>query len=198
MEAPAQADPRWLQPHYNLRRKILRLIGSSFYIYDQAGNLCFFVDQKGFKLKEDIRVYTDESKTSEVFTIRARSVIDFSAAYDVFDSATGQKLGMLKRHGWKSMARDEWDVCNAADIKFATLTEDSLGYALIRRLITNLLPQKYDLLIDNQLVVDFTQNFNPFSYHLNIDFTRDPQYRVDRRLGIAAAIMMAAIEGRQR
>jgi hypothetical protein len=68
---------------------------------------------------------------------------------------------------------------------------------LVRRFLLNLIPQNYDLLVDGRRVADFRQNFNPFSYHLNIDFSEDTQGRVDRRLGIAAAVLIAAIEGRQ-
>jgi hypothetical protein len=53
--------------------------------------LLLFSEQKMFKLREDIRVYSDEAKTQEVLAIKARQIMDFSAAYDVVESATGQK-----------------------------------------------------------------------------------------------------------
>lgn len=70
--------------------------------------------------------------------------------------------------------------------------------ALARRLLTNIIPQNYDMLIGGQRVVDYAQNFNPFTYHLRIDFNWDRQNQVDRRLGIAAAVLLAVIEGRQK
>jgi len=47
---------------------------------------------KKFKLKEDIRVYADENKNNEVLSLQARSIIDFSAAYDVYNTATHEKM----------------------------------------------------------------------------------------------------------
>jgi hypothetical protein len=41
------------------------------------------------------------------------------------------------------------------------------------------------------------QNFNPFSYELNVDFSMDINHRLDRRIGLAAGILLAAVEGRQ-
>jgi hypothetical protein len=46
-------------------------------------------------------------------------------------------------------------------------------------------------------VADFKQRFNLFSYQLDVDFSMDTTRQLDRRLGVAAAILLAAIEGRQ-
>jgi hypothetical protein len=150
-----------------------------------------------FKLREDIRVYSDESKAQEVLMIKARQIVDFSAAYDVVDSVMGQKVGALRRKGWASMLRDEWEVLDANDNSMGKLTEDSMGLALLRRFLTNLVPQNYDILFGSERVADLKQNFNPFTYELNIDFSMDVNRRLDRRLGLAAGILLAAIEGRQ-
>lgn len=178
-----------------LKRKIMKLVGSDFLIYDDQERLALFVNQKGFKLKEDIRVYTDSSKQTEVMRIAARKVVDFASAYDVFDSATGQRLAVLKRKGWKSVLRDEWSVCGPDEAEVGTLIEDSMVLAVIRRLVTNLVPQNYDLLIGGERHVDFKQNFNPFTYHLNIVIERRDV--LDPRVALAAAVLLAAIEGRQ-
>lgn len=194
----ASGSKAFPEPRYVLKRKILKLFGASFYGYDSQERLAFYVHQKAFKLKEDIRVYADEEQTRELLVIHARSILDFSAAYDVYDPNTGETVGVLKRKGFGSlMFRDEWVVQDAQERDLAILIEDSLAMGLVRRLIVNLIPQNYDMLVDGRRVADFRQNFNPFSYHLNIDFSEDLQGRVDRRLGIAAAVLLAAIEGRQ-
>lgn len=195
---PVVQDERWTQPQYLLKRQLLKLLGSAYMVYDGQDRLCFYVQQKAFKLREDITIYADEKKQFPLINIKARQIVDFSAAYDIVDVPTGQKVGMLRRKGWKSIARDEWDVCTPNDQPFATLIEDHLWAALIRRLLTNLVPQNYDMLIGGQRVVDFAQNFNPFTYHLKIDFTYDRAGQVDRKVGIAAAVLLAVIEGRQR
>lgn len=185
--------------HYTLKRQLLKLLGSTFRIYDDQGRLVAVTDQKAFKLKEDIRVYSDESRAGQLMAIRARQIIDFSAAYDIIDTSTNMKLGALRRKGLKSMFRDEWEVLDPNDAVIGKCHEDSLALALIRRFLSNLIPQNYDMVMfDGKKVVDFRQNFNPFTYHLQIDFSGDPQAQLDRRVGIAMAIMLAAIEGRQR
>jgi len=185
-------------PSYLLKRQTLALTGK-FRFYDPSGNLVMFSEQKMFKWKEDIRVYADEGKTQEVLSIKARQIIDFSAAYDVVDTAMNQKVGVLRRRGLQSILRDEWEVLDANDNVIGKLFEDSMGLALLRRLaLGTLLPQNYDLMMGETRVADLRQNFNPFRYELNLDFTMDTADRLDRRLGVAAGILLAAIEGKQR
>lgn len=181
---------------YLLKRQVFALTGK-FRVYDPAGRLLLFSEQKMFRLREDIRVYADEAKTQEVLGIKARQIVDFSAAFDVIDSVSGQKVGALRRKGLASMLRDEWEILDVNDNVRGKLIEDSLGLALLRRLLTSLVPQNYDLLFGETRMADYRQNFNPFTYQLNIDFSMDAAGQLDRRLGIAAGILLAAIEGRQ-
>ncbi len=189
-------NPAFQHSQYVLKRQVFALAGK-FRFYDPAGNLVLFSQQKMFKLREDIRVYSDENKTQEVLMIKARQIMDFSAAFDVVDSATGQKVGALRRKGLASILRDEWDILDVGDNVIGKLFEDSMGLALIRRFLTGLVPQNYDITIGTDRVADLKQAFNPFAYQLGMDFSMDISHRLDRRVGIAAGILLAAIEGRQ-
>jgi uncharacterized protein YxjI len=189
-------NPAFEHNQYTLKRQTFALAGK-FRFFDPSGKLVLFSEQKMFKLREDIRVYSDESKTQEVLTIKARQIMDFSAAYDVVDSVTGEKVGALRRKGLASMLRDEWEVLNVSDAVVGKLIEDSMGLALVRRLLSSLVPQNYDILFGADRVADLKQNFNPFTYQLNLDFSMDTNRRLDRRLGLAAGILLAAIEGKQ-
>jgi uncharacterized protein YxjI len=191
-----EMNPIFQNNQYLLKRQVFALAGK-FRVFDTSGRLLLFSEQKMFKLREDIRVYADEAKTQEVLAIKARQIMDFSAAYDVVDSASGQKVGALRRKGLASMFRDEWEVLDVNDNVLGKLFEDSMGLALVRRLLTNLVPQNYDMTFGETRVGDYKQNFNPFTYELNLDFSMDTAGQLDRRLGIAAGILLAAIEGRQ-
>lgn len=190
-------NPIFQHPGYLLKRQAIALTGK-FRFYDPMGNLVMFSEQKMFKLREDIRVYADENKTQEVLSIKARQIVDFSAAYDVVDTALNQKVGTLRRKGLRSILRDEWEVLDANDNVKGLLFEDSMGLALLRRLVLgSWLPQNYDITFGETRVADLKQNFNLFRYELNLDFTMDAGHLLDRRIGIAAGILLAAIEGKQ-
>jgi uncharacterized protein YxjI len=182
---------------YLMKRQVFALTGKLRF-FDPAGQLALYCEQKMFKLREDIRMYADEKKTQEVLLIKARSIIDFAAAYDVLDPSTGQKIGVLRRKGWKSMLRDEWQVLDANDQQVGLVFEDSAWLAFLRRaLLGSLLPQNYDMTLGNQRVADLKQRFNLFSYQMDIDFTMDASRTLDHRMGIAAAALLAIIEGKQ-
>ena len=187
----------FMHNQYLLRRQVFALTGK-FRVYDPAENLVLFSEQKMFRLREDIRVYADETKTQELLIIKARQIIDFSAAYDVIDSTTNEKVGVLRRKGWRSLLRDEWEVLDANDQLRGMLFEDSVGLAMLRRLLLgSLLPQNYDLTLGETRVADLRQIFNPFRYELTLDFSMDASHLLDRRIGIAAGILLATIEGKQ-
>jgi hypothetical protein len=179
-----------------VRRKVFRILGAGFHVYDAAGRVVGFSEQRAFKLKEDIRVFSDERKSRELLMIRARQIIDFSAAYDVVDAVEGRKVGAARRKGWSSILRDSWELLDANDQPIAHLQEDSTALALLRRLLTNLIPQRYHLLAAGERqIAAMSQRFNPFVFKLDVEVDRDCQ--VDRRLVLATAILLAAIEGRQ-
>lgn len=190
-------NPIFQFPTYLLKRQAIALTGK-FRVYDPAGRLVLFSEQKMFRLREDIRVYDGEDKAREVLSIKARQIMDFSAAYDVVDSEMNQKVGVLRRKGLRSILRDEWEVLDANDRVIGNLFEDSVPLALLRRLVLgSWLPQNYDMTVGETRVADLKQNFNLFRYELNMDFSMDTTNRVDRRVGIAAGILLAAVEGKQ-
>ena len=161
------------------------------------GNVAFYSKQAAFKLKEDIRVYADESKTRELLTIKARAIFDISAAYDVVDATSGEKVGVLKRKGLKSILKDEWAIMDASDREIGTIAEDSMLMALLRRFLSNLIPQSFHLTIGSAQVGVFNQHFNPFLQKIDLDFSADTNGLLDRRLAIAAGVLICAIEGKQ-
>ena len=198
---PVTTSPAFSHPSYLARRKVFSFLGQKFHLYAPDGSLAMFVKQAAFKLKEDIRVYSDETMSTQLLAIRARQVMDFSAAYDVFDVTGGQetKVGVLKRKGLKSILKDEWIVMDPTDRELGLIVEDSALMATLRRFLSNLIPQNYDLLIGGERAADFKQRFNPFVFKMDVDFSMDVQgTRCDRRLALAAVVLLLAVEGRQR
>jgi uncharacterized protein YxjI len=180
--------------HYTVRRQVFALTGKVRF-YNPSNQVVLYSEQKMFKLREDIRVFGDESKSQLLLNIKARQIIDFAAAYDVLDMTYNSRVGVLRRKGFRSMLRDQWEILDSNENPIAVLEEDSMQLALIRRFLFNLIPQNYDIRMGEMRVADVKQRFNPFRYEVDLDFT--PNQSFDKRLGIAAAILLAIIEGRQ-
>jgi len=189
-------NPAFTHNYYLFRKKVLQIFGGAFHAYDENGMLVFYSKQKAFKLKEDFRVYTDENQTQELLTIKTPQILDIGATYNVEDATTGQSVGAIRRKGLKSIIKDEWTFLSSDGSEIGTLTESSFVAAIASRLV-KLIPQTYVITsADGTKVAEINQHFNPFilKYSMKILGTNDS---IDRRLLIAAGILLAGIEGRQ-
>jgi hypothetical protein len=80
------------------------------------------------------------------------------------------------------------------------IQEESAMLGMARRLIEAaafLFPQKYLVTMGGRPVAEFKQTFNPIVYKLQVNVFPEGAAMLDRRLALAAAIMMAAVEGKQ-
>lgn len=188
-------------PRYSIRKRFLTIAGASLEVFDEAGAPVAFCRQKAFKLKEDLRLYTDESKAKEVLRIHARTMFDIGTIYDVF-LPDGAPIGSLKRKAWKSMVRDEWLVLDATGSQVGLVREDSGFMAFVRRFIefaSWFYPQEYHVLLGGdggELIASLRQNINPFVHKLTITVVRDDE-AIDDLVLLALGCLLLAVEGRQ-
>jgi len=193
---PAQLAPAFQHDAYLFRRKFFKVFGAAFHAYDLQGRLLFYSKQKAFRLREDIRIYSDEMQRQELLIIKTPQILDLAATYNIQDPATGEFVGSVRRKFLKSIVCDEWQLLSNKGNQIGTLTELNLAAALISRFV-NLVPQRY-IITDaaGRRVARIAQHFNPIvlKYTMTIE---EPQPIIDRRLLIASGILLAAIERRQ-
>ena len=97
-----------------------------------------FVRQKRLALKEDIRFFADESEHEELFRIKARSLMELNARYDVTTPA-GDGTELVISDTGIGMQEEEAARAHEPFVQFAT-TRDSLqgvglGLSIVARLI---------------------------------------------------------------
>lgn len=183
---------------YLCRRKVLALVGK-VHVYDESGTVVAYSKQKAFKLREDIKIFTDESESTLICQINARQIIDVGATYDV-RTPDGAYVGALKRKGLKSILRDEWLILSEGDSQIGSVQEESMGKAIVRRfvpLMNFLLAQTYDVTVKGVPGGTFVRNHNPFVSKLRATLTPGAPPPFDRRLALAAAVLLLIIEGKQ-
>ena len=84
-------------------------ISNDFRVNDATGAEVAFVRQKLFKLKEEVQVFNDESRSQLNFTVKANKWLDFSASYVFYDNQE-LELGRIVRRGWKSLWKSSYDI----------------------------------------------------------------------------------------
>lgn len=170
------------------------------------GHAFCFVRQRPFKFKEDIRFYTDDSRSVELMRIKARQRFDPRARYDVV-AADGSKLGEIQKVFGKSLFRSTYRIYDAAGNEAATASEKSLVMALFRRLVgfipylanvSNWLPIPYHFVFERQGRELGTHSRQLWKLRdtYTIDLSGDAEHSVDRRLILAIAVGMDALQAR--
>ena len=188
--------PAFTSNYYLFRRKVWKLFGGAFHIYDDQKRLLFYAKMKAFKLREDFSIYSDESMSQELLRIKTPQILDLGATYYVQDSTTGEAVGALRRKGLKSIVKDEWLFFSPDQREIGKLTENSVAGALLSRFI-KLIPQKYVIRgRDESNIVAIKGHFNPFVHKISM-WIPEASPVIDRRLIIAAGVMLLSIEGRQ-
>ena len=192
-----------------LRQRIRLVINQyEFSIPTEEGDgepFCF-VEQKRFKFKEDIRFFADDSKTQELLRIKARQRFDPKARYDI-TSPDGTKVGEIQKVFGASLLRSTYTLFDAAGNEVCRVREKSMPKAIFRRAIgfvpyiggyADWLPIAYDF--------EFIAGEEVLGHHrrrrwkwrdiYDMDFTPDMQRRIDRRLVLATAVGLDALQAR--
>jgi len=188
-----------------LRQRIRPVVNQYEFALPEGEPFCF-AQQKRFKFKEDIRFYTDDSRSVELLRIKARQRFDPRARYDV-TTPDGQKVGEIQKAFGKSLLRSTYVIYNADGAEVATVRERNPIVALFRRVVgfipyvgdfADWLPIAYhfDFMRGDQKLGFHERKLFSFRDVYRIDMSGDPQRTVDRRLVLALAVGMDALQAR--
>jgi uncharacterized protein YxjI len=192
-----------------LRQRIKLVINQyEFSIPTEEGDgepFCF-VEQKRFKFKEDIRFFTDSTKSTEILRIKARQRFDPRARYDI-TTPDGAKIGEIQKVFGKSLLRSTYTIFDANGNEVSTVAERSMFVALFRRLVgfvpyigdfADWLPIAYDFDFrrGEELLGTNVRRRWKWRDVYTIDMTPDAQHTIDRRLVLAIAVGQDALQAR--
>ena len=198
MGPPAQQSNLWSQPFYRVRKKVMALAGK-YWIEDYQGNQIGFSKQKLMKLKEDIRIYTDDKMAQELFMIKQDGIVDAWGTFSIVDTPSGQCVGKLKRKALKSgFVADEWHLCDPTGQPYGRVFEET-SKGLMRKFMPggNLIPEKVILEIGGQPITEIKQQFKVVGDIWEVNCQAVPP-QFDRRVLLSSMILMAMIERKRK
>jgi uncharacterized protein YxjI len=174
----------------------------------ESGEPICFVEQARFKFKEDIRFYADDSKQVELMRLKARQRFDPRARYDVTDDRGG-KIGEIQKVFGESLLRSTYRIYDASGAELATARERSMLVALVRRLVGFIpyvgdyadwlpIPYHFDFMRGEQVLGSHERRTGLLKFRdvYDIDMSPDTARSVDRRLVLAIAVGMDALQAR--
>ena len=160
-----------------------------------------FVRQKRMALKEDIRFFADEDETDELFRLKARSMMELNARYDV-TAPDGERIGVLGKVFHRSLLRSTWQIFDAGEQELAVATERSASLAILRRVLEaipygDFIPIVFHFTIDadGRHLGDMNRRYG-FRDTYDLDVSGDTERMLDRRLVVALGIALDAMQSR--
>jgi uncharacterized protein YxjI len=155
------------------------------------GAMIGFAEQKRMTLKEQVTLYTDESKSGVLAAFKARKVLDLGATYDVTDSS-GASVGLFRKDFARSLLRSTWHV-EQPGWGSAIGQERNLAVALLRRFADlTFWPYHFDFMKDGVAAFSVEKKWGiRDTYVVTIN---DPA--LDRRVVVAMAVALDALQGR--
>lgn len=176
-------------PAFTITQKI-HPISPRYVVADDTGAEICHVRKKGFRLKDELVFWADADETRPWARLKERSLADFVGAYDITDEAE-QPIGAIRRAGMRSMLRGTWEIAGPDGEALATVQEDSLVFALLRRARNVPLPVAYTFTAPDGTVLGTHKRRMGLRdvYDLQVD-------GLDPRLAIAQGIALDLLEGR--
>ena len=168
-----------------------------------AGPPIAYVRQRKLAIKEDIRFYADEGETRELFRIAARSMLDIGGSrYDVLEPG-GERIGFLWHKFKESLLRTTWHIGGPNEEELALARERSFVGAVLRRAIDFVpdiggwipIPYNFEFLVGDQVVGGMDRKFQLRDRYI-LDLSGDPDKKIDRRVAIALAVALDALQNR--
>ena len=167
-----------------------------------------FVEQARFKFKEDIRFYADDTKQVELMRLKARQRFDPRARYDVTDERGG-KIGEIQKVFGESLLRSTYRLYDPSGAEVAVARERSVFVALLRRAVGFIpyigdyadwlpIPYHFDFVRDGKVIGSHERRTGLFKFRdvYDIDVSADTEHALDRRLVLANAVGMDALQAR--
>ncbi|HEX8629357.1 MAG TPA: hypothetical protein VF755_14420 [Catenuloplanes sp.] len=156
------------------------------------GELVAFAQQKRMAFREQVTLYTDDTKREAVLGFKARQVMDLGATYDITD-AGGTSIGSFRKDFKQSLLRSTWHV-EQPGVGVLTGQETNLAVALLRRFVDSLswLPYHFDFVLTGQPAFSVVKKWGLRDRY--VVTVHDP--RLDRRVVIAMAVGLDALQGR--
>ena len=199
-------DPRFAHDRMIVRQLIRPMVN----VYDVStagpdgktpGQPVAHVRQKRMRLKEEIRFFADEGQNELLFSLKARKVIEIGGHYDVI-APDGSIVGTLRKKVRESFLRSTWQILGPDGQEIAWAHEKSASMAIFRRVKDAIpygelipIPYHFSFFVDQTPIGEYSRIIGLRDKYL-LDLTPDTEKRIDRRVAVALAVALDALQAR--
>jgi uncharacterized protein YxjI len=180
-----------------IMRQRIRLMVNQYEIHAVGpdggeGGMLAFAQQKRMAFKEQVTLYTDDTKQTPVLGFKARQRLDLGATYDVTD-AGGNPIGTFRKNFKQSLLRSTWHLEQPG---YGELVgqETNTAVAILRRFVDSLswLPYHFDFVLNGTSAFTVVKKWGLRDRYVITIHDRN----LDRRLVVAMAVALDALQAR--
>lgn len=210
-------DPRYDHDRFVVVQKIRPLVNKyevhaavdGAGTHPDPGAFVAYVQQKRVSMRGLITFYDDESRGQETLTLQGDKVLMLKGTYTLRDPQTGAPIGSIQRRlGASIFFKSTWDVFDPAGRMVASATESNTFLAIARRYLSNialLIPYSFSITAGTDAAAYgispgaqlgmYTRRWGLRDVY-DFDLSRDSDRLLDRRLAVALAVALDALQGR--
>lgn len=179
---------------YEVKRRLFRS-GSTYDVSDGQGNFLMRARRESFHLIDKFHLYEDKAKEKELLSFKTRGSIP--KTYDIEDPAGAEKIGSIRHNLSHSLLRTNWDILSPEGEIMGTLRRSKITKSWHRNGPKMLFSPNFEIVTpDQQVIATLQKRFSLTGLKLDLDL-KDPNPPIDRRLLVAANIIMAEREFRE-
>ena len=193
---------------FELHQKITLLVNEYSVLKETASGqqvLAGYAKQKRLALREQFTLFADSTQQKVIATSKARSVMDFSPVFDIYDEA-GKSLAVIKKEFKKSLLISSWSVYDPAMQKpLFTVAEKSPAVAIARRawefipVVSEIMPFPlrfhFSIKSGEQLAGEYLK-ITTFRDHYALYLQEDQTASLDERAWMVLAVLLDAMQSR--
>lgn len=101
---------------------------------DARGQTRLYVRQKALALREDVKIFEDESQERQLYQLNADRMLDWSANYRI-RTTDGRDIGTVRRQGMRSLWKATYEVTNSEGGVVAAIREESAWVKVLDGLV---------------------------------------------------------------
>jgi len=114
-------------------------ISNDFTASDASGKVIFFVREELLKLKDHVKIYSNESKSELLYEIKSNKIIDFQQTFTI-TNGQNEVIGKVRKKTLKSFVKATYYIQNTEGHTTYTINERSFLSRFFNLLFEELIP----------------------------------------------------------
>lgn len=163
---------------------------SRLYFYDEQGRTLAFVRNTKCEWSKNFRVFTDPTLSFELLAINPVRDREPGRHFDIIDSVNSGIVGRIRHVSAPGLQRQQWELLGPEREDICVIREDSALLGLMRRYLTESVPQSYTFNAAQGAFGSAIRATGLFSPEMEIDLGEDSAKLIDRRLIVAALVLI--------